>query len=135
ASLKGNKIGSTQSASATDTAANLAVRHLGLQPSTDVTKLNIGSAPNILAAIQNGAVDAGVLSSPTNLQTRAAGMHELVNVANIGDPFPSGWAAASKKYVSDHQDAVQAYVKSIAEAVAVDQKNPEQAQQLLDTYT
>ncbi len=135
ASLKGKKIGITQSGSATDTAANMSVRYLGLNPASDVTKLNIGSASNILAAMQNGAVDAGMLSSPTSLQARAAGMRELVNVARIGEPFPSGWAAASKKYVSDHQEAIQAYVKSIAEAIAFEQNNAEQTQQILAKYT
>jgi len=97
--------------------------------------LNVGSAPNILAALQNGSIDAGVLSSPTDLQARAAGMRLMVDVAKVGDPFPSGWAAASKQYTTNHQATIQAYVDCIAEAVAFEIQNPEQTQQILSMYT
>ena len=99
ASLKGKKIGITGVGSATHTAAKLAMRSLKLDPEKDAVFLNIGSAPNILAAMSSGAVDAGVLSSPTSIRAREAGMRELVNVAKLDDPFPSGWAAVSKKYL------------------------------------
>src|SRR5262245_21391159 len=135
ATRKGKRIGITQAGSATDTAANMAVRFLGLNAATDVTKLNVGSAPNILAALQNGSVDAGILSSPTDLQARAAGMRLMVDVSKVGEPFPSGWAAASTQYIANHEGTIQAYVKSIAEAVAFEMQHPEQTQQILATYT
>lgn len=135
ASLKGKKIGITAVGSATHTAGKMAVRSLGLDPARDVTFVNIGSAPNILAAMQNGAIDAGVLSSPTNIQANKFGMKLLVDVAKLQDPFPSGWAAVSKKFAGDHQDAVQKYVRSIAEAVAFETKNPDQTKQILAKYT
>jgi len=113
----------------------MALRYLGLDPATDVSKLNIGSAPNILAALQTGSLDAGVLSSPTDLQASAAGMRLMVDVAKVGDPFPSGWAAASKQYVANHQATIQAYVNCVAEAVAFEIQNPAQTQRILSTYT
>src|SRR5919202_4045797 len=109
--LKGKKLGITQAGSSSDTASKMALRSLNLQPGKDVDVLNVGSAPNILAAMQSGGVDAGMMSSPTNLQARSAGFHELVNVAKLDDPFPSGWAATTKRYINDHQDVVTRYVK------------------------
>jgi NitT/TauT family transport system substrate-binding protein len=134
ASLKGKRIGITQAGSATDTAARLALRSLNLDPGKDVSLLNIGSAPNILAALQNGALDGGMLSSPTNIQARNLGMRELVNVAKLDDPFPSGWAATSKSYVADHRDTVRRYVQSIAEAVAFEIRSPDETRAILAKY-
>jgi ABC-type nitrate/sulfonate/bicarbonate transport system substrate-binding protein len=132
--LRGKKLGITQAGSSSDTAAKMALRSLKLEPGQDVTILNVGSAPNILAGMQSGAVDAGMLSSPTNLQARAAGMRELVNVAKLDGPVPSGWAATSKRYVNDHQDTIRKYVRSIAEAVAFEINNPEPSRQILAKY-
>jgi NitT/TauT family transport system substrate-binding protein len=134
AALKGRKIGITGVGAATETAAKMALRSLHLDPAADVTMINLGSAQNILAALQSGAVDGGVLSSPTNLQARALGMRELVNVAKLNNPFPSAWAAASRKYISDHPDAIHRFVKSMAEAIAFELNNPEATQQVLARY-
>jgi ABC-type nitrate/sulfonate/bicarbonate transport system substrate-binding protein len=132
--LRGKKLGITQAGSSSDTASKMALRSLGLEPGKDVSILNVGSAPNILAALQSGGIDAGMMSSPTNLQARAAGFRELVNVAKLDDPFPSGWAATTRKYVADHEDVIRRYVKSIAEAVAFEINNPEPSKQILAKY-
>jgi NitT/TauT family transport system substrate-binding protein len=134
ASLKGRKVGITGAGAATETAAKMALRSLQLDPSADVTLTNLGTAQNILAALQAGAVDAGVLSAPTNLQAKALGMRELVNVARLNDPFPSAWAAASRKYIADHSDAMRRFVKSIVEAIAFEISNSEPTQQVLAKY-
>jgi NitT/TauT family transport system substrate-binding protein len=134
AGLKGKRIGITQTGTATETAAKMALRSLNLEPARDVTLINIGSAPNILAALQNGALDGGVLSSPTTIQARKSGLRELVNVAKLDDPFPSGWAATSRKYLADHRDAIRRYVQSIAEAVAFEIRNPAETRTILAKY-
>ena len=134
ASLKGKKVGITGPGAATETAAKMALRSLQLDPAADVVMTNLGSAQNILAALQAGAVDAGVLSSPTNLQAKALGMRELVNVAKLNDPFPSAWAALSRKYIAEHTETTRRFVKSMAEAIAFEINNPEPTQQVLAKY-
>jgi NitT/TauT family transport system substrate-binding protein len=134
AGLKGKKIGITGAGAATETAAKMALRTLQLDPKGDVTLSSLGTAQNILAGLQNGAIEAGVLSSPTTLQAQALGMRELVNVATLNEPFPSAWAAASRKYISGHADALRRYVKSLAEAVAFEISNPAATQQVLAKY-
>jgi NitT/TauT family transport system substrate-binding protein len=134
AGLKGKKLGITGVGAATETAGKMALRSLNLDPSTDVTMTNLGSAPNILAALQNGAVDAGMLSSPTNLQAQALGMRELVNTAKLGNPFPSSWPTASRKYIAENRDTIARYVKSIAEAIAFEIGHPAETQRVLAQY-
>ena len=134
AGLKGKKIGITGAGAATETAARMALRNLRLDPERDITLSSMGTAQNILAGLQNGAIDAGVLSTPTTLQAQSLGMRELVNVARLNDPFPSAWSAASRAYVAAHQDTFARYVKSIAQAVAAEVADPNQTQQILGKY-
>ena len=61
-------------------------------------------------------------------------MHELVNVAKLNKPFPTSWAAVSKRYAADHHEVVQQYVKSIAQAVAFELRNPGETQKILAKY-
>jgi ABC-type nitrate/sulfonate/bicarbonate transport system substrate-binding protein len=112
----------------------MALRSLKLDPDNAVSLLNIGSAPNILAALQNGAIDGGMLSSPTNIQARQLGLRELVNVARLDDPFPSGWAFTSRSYLVEHRDAIRRYVQSIAEAVAFEIRKPDETRTILANY-
>jgi ABC-type nitrate/sulfonate/bicarbonate transport system substrate-binding protein len=134
ASLKGKRVGITQVGSATHTAAKMALRSLSLAPDKDVTLLNIGTAANIQAALQNGALDGGMLSSPTSIQARNLGLRELVNVARLDDPFPSAWPTTSRSYLAAHRDALRRYVQSIAEAIAFELRNPEETQSILAKY-
>jgi len=132
--LKGKTLGITGPGAATDTAARMALRNLQLDPSRDVTMTSLQTAQNILAALQTGGIDAGMLSNPTTLQAQALGMRELVNVAHLNQPFPSAWAAASRKYITAHPDTIRRYVKSIVEAIAFELDNPAPTQQVLAKY-
>lgn len=135
ADLKGKKVAITGVGTATDIAAHMALTSLGVDPAKDVTLVNIGSAPSILAALQSGGVQAGILSSPTSYKAEAAGMKQMVDVAKLNKPFPSGWAATSRAYAQAHPDVVSRYVKSIAEAVAFEIHHSDQAEQVLAKYT
>jgi NitT/TauT family transport system substrate-binding protein len=134
AGLKGKTLGITGPGAATDTAARMALRTLQLDPNRDVTMTSLQTAQNILAGLQSGGIDAGMLSTPTSLQAQALGMHELVNVAQLNQPFPSAWAAASRQYITAHPDAIRRYVKSIVEAIAFEIDSPTPTQQVLARY-
>ena len=76
AELKGKKIGVTRFGSATDVSARYALRRHDINPDKEVVILQMGSIPNILAALQNGAIEAGVLSPPTHWQAEKLGFKD-----------------------------------------------------------
>jgi ABC-type nitrate/sulfonate/bicarbonate transport system substrate-binding protein len=63
--LRGKAVGVTRFGTVTDTAARLALRHLGLVPEKDVALLQIGGVETIVPAMQGGRVQAGMLSYPS----------------------------------------------------------------------
>lgn len=132
--LKGTKLGVTAVGSATYAAAGVALQSFGLT-TNDVTFISISSAPNILAGLESGAVDAGMLSSPTDQQAQQAGMHLLADVSKMNATFPSGWPVVSKAYVTSHKDVVQRYVQSLVQAIAFEMQNPQQTEAILGKYT
>ena len=71
--LKGKRMGITTYGSASDLALRLALRKWGLKAETDVSILQIRGIPEILVALQSGAIDAGVVSPPTNIRAVKAG--------------------------------------------------------------
>lgn len=135
AELKGKRIGVTGVGTATYTAAELALRSFGLDPTTDVTFTSINNVPAILGGLQSGAIEAGTLSMPTVLQARNAGMRELVNVADLGIPFPNAWETASRSYLDAHPDIARRFVRSIVQAIAFEEKNPEATEQVLSGFS
>lgn len=72
---------------------DFAARH-GVNPAR-VTFTPLGSIPNVLAALEAGRIDVGLLSTPFNLRAKADGLASLGFA--IGPPSPyvvnTGWAA------------------------------------------
>ena len=95
--LKGKKIGITSFGSATHATARAALRLAHMDAEKDVTIMAMGTEPTYFAALQNGAIDAAVLTPPNDAHARIAGYREL---AYSGDVLPepsSGITVASKK--------------------------------------
>ena len=62
--LKGKRIGTSRFGAAIDRATRLLLGKLGLNPDKDVTFVQIGSEPTLLAALLAGAIDASLLQPP-----------------------------------------------------------------------
>jgi NitT/TauT family transport system substrate-binding protein len=116
--LRGKTVGANQVGSSTYFAVEYAMRERGLEVGRDFEVLNIGGVPAQLAALQQGQIQAAVLSAPTTVRARKAGFHELLDLNYI--PYnansiivrremldsPTGRAALTR--------LVQAYVDSTA---------------------
>ena len=80
AQLKGKKVGVTRLGGSTDWALDAALKQWGLERGRDLIVIQTGGMPEGLAALTSGALDAVVLSPPSNFRAQKAGMHELVDV-------------------------------------------------------
>ncbi len=69
-SLRGKKVGVSRFGAATDFVLRYAIRQWNLDAAKDLTVLQMGGVPTILAAIQAGTIDSGVLAQPTTLQAK-----------------------------------------------------------------
>lgn len=134
ADLKGQKIAATGIGTATYFADVLALRSFGLDIK-DVQIVQVNNVPAILAAIQSGQVAGGAVSMPTYSEAKKAGFKTLVNVADLGQKYPSSWLAVRKKTIETRRADVEALVRSITEAIAFEINNPAETQAVIGTYT
>jgi ABC-type nitrate/sulfonate/bicarbonate transport system substrate-binding protein len=95
--LKGQKIGITSFGSATHATVRAILKHNNMDPDRDVTILAMGTEPTYFAALQKGAIQAALLTPPSEARARIAGYREL---AFSGDVLPqpaSGLTTSSAK--------------------------------------
>jgi ABC-type nitrate/sulfonate/bicarbonate transport system substrate-binding protein len=115
--LKGKKLGITKIGSSTDTAARLALSTWGLKPDADVTLLGLSEVPQIFTALTAGSVDAGVISPPTSYRAKAAGFHELLNLATDGPEWPSVGIGTTEEYLKANPDVVERVIRAYSKGV------------------
>jgi ABC-type nitrate/sulfonate/bicarbonate transport system substrate-binding protein len=144
--LKGGALGVSAFGALTHVAGRVGVDYLGLK--NEVTFIATGGPPETLAAIQGGRVQGGVFSPPDTLKAREAGLHELLDVATTGIKLQSVAVATTRKWLRDHPDVVERYVRAMlkgAHRLRTDKALAEQAigkyggvtdpQQLEETYS
>src|SRR5438552_14906377 len=77
--LKGKKVSVSGIGSGPDSLFRDLLKRNGLEAGRDVAILGVGSNPTLLASLQNGLVDASMLSPPFTFLAEDAGFRELVS--------------------------------------------------------
>lgn len=96
--------------------ARAALRLQQMDSEKDVTIIAMGTEPTYFAALQNGAIDAAVLTPPNDAQARLAGYREL---AYSGDvlPEPSSGITASSKKIRENSGEVKQVLSSTLSSI------------------
>ena len=110
--LKGKRIaGSSPGGSATILAYH-ALRHFGLEPGKDVVVVPIGgSGAGRLAVLEQGLVDASLLSVPENVIALQRGYNELIFLGDIVT-FPQNGFGASVQRIQQQPDEIYRMVRA-----------------------
>jgi NitT/TauT family transport system substrate-binding protein len=115
--LKGKKIGVTRFGGNVDYALDLLLKKEGLQRGKDVIVLQTGGNPQLVGSLKAGSVDAGILSSPTNLQAARLGMKELFDFSDLGIAYPASIIAANHQYLVENSDTVLRFMRAYCEGI------------------
>lgn len=133
--LKGKAVGITRFGSITDFAARYALNKMGLDPEKDVTIVQVGGVPEILGAMQSGAIAAGSLSSPTDLKAREAGFKEMMDIGAAGLPYPNTQVASTRRYVAANGPTVLNVMRALVEATYLFKTNRSMSLSVIGKYT
>jgi len=76
-----------------------------------------GATPARFAALQSGAADAAMLTSPFNFHAEALGFKTLVLVDDVVKDIPFGVTSANRSWVLAHKDAARNFQDAYIEAV------------------
>jgi NitT/TauT family transport system substrate-binding protein len=133
--MKGRVIGVTQPGSTTDFVARILARQAGMTPGKDVRVLHLDGIPAIMTALTQGNIDAGVISAPTTLRARKAGLKELVNITEKNLPLIHVAFASTRQFMKENPDRVRKFLQAYIEGLKIVRTDGEQAKQAIGKYT
>jgi ABC-type nitrate/sulfonate/bicarbonate transport system substrate-binding protein len=134
AQLKGKKIGVTRLGGSTDWALDAALKQWGLERG-ELSVIQTGGMPEGLAGLVAGALDAVVLSPPSNFRAAKSGMHELVDVGQLKIVFPNTPLSASKAFVRSHRDTALRFLRGFTQGLHRLRTDKEFSMKVLSKYT
>ena len=133
--LKGKKVGVTRLGGSTDWALDAALKQWGLERGRDLIVIQTGGMPEGLAALVSGALDAVVLSPPSNFRAVKAGMHELVDVGQLGIVFPNTPLSTTKSFIRSNRDTALRFLRGFTQGLHRLRTDKEFSMKVLSKYT
>jgi NitT/TauT family transport system substrate-binding protein len=118
ADLRGKSIGISRFGSSSDIATRVVLKSLGLDPDKDVQIIQTGSLSERVAAMQSGAIQAGLAGPPDTRAVERLGWHPMYDLAALGLPAVTLGQVVQRQYRDTHPAEVQAYVDSLIEGIA-----------------
>ena len=131
--LAGKTFGATNKGTPSDIAAHMLLTKNGLKP--DVKFAYLKEIPALVAALQQGIIDAALLTPPATLTARNFGLKELLNVTELKIPFVQHAIGTTRSYISANPEVVRRFVRSAAEGLDFLRKNRADAVAIMSKYT
>jgi NitT/TauT family transport system substrate-binding protein len=132
--LRGKRLGVSRFGTATHAALLAALEHLRV-PASEVTILQMGGVPQILAGIDKGTIAAGVLSPPINILAKKMGLKELLDVGTLKIPYQQTTFVSRQEWIKRNPEAMRALVRSIVESIHKIKTDKPFAERILAKYT
>lgn len=133
--LAGKKVGVTRLGGNVDYALDLVLKKWGLQRGKEVVVLQTGGNAQLLGALAAGSVDAGILSSPTNLRAVKLGMRELVDFSDLGIAYPSSVVATTGQYLAENRKVALRFLRAYCEGIYRVSKDPATTMKAIAKYS
>lgn len=122
--LKGRKLAVSRFGAQSDFLTRYAISKLGLDPSKDVTILQIGSTPARYAALKSGSVDGTIMWFPVTLIATNEGYRMLADLNDIITDWPYLGYYAMARVLNTQRDKVMRYLKAHVKALQWLRDNP-----------
>lgn len=132
--LRGKRLGVSRFGTATHAALLAALEHFRI-PANEVTIIQMGGIPQIMAGIDKGVIAAGVLSPPINIKAKKMGMKELLDIGTLKIPYQQTTFVARQEWIRKNPEAMRALARSIVEGIHKIKTDKAFAQKVLAKYT
>lgn len=126
AQLKGQAIAISRYGSSTDTAADFALKHLGLTRA-DVKVLQLGGPNNRIPALMTGRIGGSMEQYPDTGELVQKGYRVLVDVTPIAGDYPNTSYVTTRAYLKKNPDAVKRFMEAMATAIHDYKTQPKEA--------
>jgi NitT/TauT family transport system substrate-binding protein len=133
--LKGKTVGVTTYGSSTDFSIRYLIRKWGMEPEKDIKILQMGGQPQIVAAMVAGAVQGGVLSSPSDFKAKKAGFHLLVDFKTVGLDYPTVSLVSTRSFIKKDAQTVRRFLMAYSEGTERLYRDKEFTMKVIGKYT
>ena len=133
--LRGKKLGVTRFGALSDFGVRKYLQKVGLDSEKDLTILQLGGLPEILAAIQSGAIHGGALSSPALTKAKQLGYKEMMDLGALGISYPGTSYMTTETFIKNQRPLVIQFLKGVIESTHYLSRNKEVAIRVLKKYT
>jgi NitT/TauT family transport system substrate-binding protein len=131
--LKGKRIGVSRIGSNPHYFAVQALRHFGID-SRDVSYIQAGGAPETLAALVAQAIDAAVLTVPTDAQALRLGYHYVVYGPDLKIAYAATTLVTRRSIIAKRGAAIGRFMRAMAEAAKIMHTDKEFVFKVLEKY-
>jgi len=115
--LRGKRIGVSRFGSSSDVSARYALRKNNLDPQKDVILMQLGSMSNMFGALKSGAIEASMVSPPTQFLSEKMGFKELVSVTDMDYAYPNPAMATSGEIIRKKSDLIDRFMRAYVRAI------------------
>lgn len=115
--LKGKKIGTARFGGSSHISALIAMESLGLDLKRDgITLIQTGVDPDRMIALENKAIDAGMLQRVATKVMTGKGYYNLLNMHAAKTPYQNTGLTVKKGYAAVHPKVVDGFTRATIEA-------------------
>ena len=132
--LRGKKIGITRLGSNSHYFAVQALRRMGLDAARDVALIQTGGEPEIVAALVNGAIDAGSITTPADNRAISQGFRYLLFGPDLQISYSAANIVTRRSSIAKRPQVGIAFMQVMAEAAKILHTNKDFTYKVLAKY-
>lgn len=115
--FKNKSVGVTRFGSATDFAMRYALDKYGLVADKEVSILQLGNVPALLAAMEAGKIHGAMLSAPTSLRAKKLGYTMLADLQMLGLEYQHTSVATTRALLKSKPDLARDFLRAYVEGI------------------
>jgi ABC-type nitrate/sulfonate/bicarbonate transport system substrate-binding protein len=117
--LRGKKVGVTRVGATTHYFAIQAFKRIGMEAGRDFSMVQTGGAPEMLAALLSGGIDAGTMTAPFDAQAIAQGFQYVVYGADLRIPHVAVSFITRRSSITKRPQVLGRFIRAMAEGAKI----------------
>jgi len=126
ADLKGKRIGVTRIGAVSHSVLLMMLQRWKMTVN-DIQVLQLGSSPNMLASLDKGGIEGGVLTIPSMFVAEDRGYRVLLDMADTDIYYLHTMVATTRQYIKSNRDKVLRFLKGYVEGIAFVKQNKKES--------
>jgi NitT/TauT family transport system substrate-binding protein len=133
--LRGKRIAVSRFGSAADIAARTALRKNNMDATKDVVLMQLGTMSNMFGALKSGAVEASVVSPPTQFLSEKLGFKEIVSITDMDLAYPNPSMAVPGDLIRKKPELIDRFMRAYVRGMQRTRSDRDGAIKSLAKYT